>query len=118
MPENVPTHGIGHSNGSLMHLLIGSFFQAPYDSNVLLSYNNKEVDDAIPIPGAFRFRPIPVHSRLSFCCFQEERVPLQSGLERARRPCYRCQHTSVYTAAALVANTNHLTGVHIVQDSA
>jgi hypothetical protein len=52
VPDNVPTHGLGHSNGSLMHLLIGSFFQAPYNSNVLLSYNNKEVDEAIPIPGS------------------------------------------------------------------
>jgi hypothetical protein len=51
VPDNVPTHGLGHSNGSLMHLLIGSFFQAPYSSNVLMSYNNKEVADAIPIPG-------------------------------------------------------------------
>lgn len=52
VPDNVPTHGVGHSNGALMHLLIGSFFNSPYDSNVLISYNNKEVDDAIPIPGA------------------------------------------------------------------
>lgn len=52
VPSHVPTHGIGHSNGALMHLLIGSLVQAPYTSNVLMSFNNKEVADAIPIPGA------------------------------------------------------------------
>lgn len=71
VPENVPTHGIGHSNGSLMHLLIGSFFQAPYDSNVLLSYNNKEVDDAIPIPGVcipFRSTRLLAFSQYEHLC--------------------------------------------------
>ena len=80
VPENVPTHGIGHSNGSLMHLLIGSFFQAPYDSNVLLSYNNKEVDDAIPIPGAQRWRFYFYNAdSVGRCSFWEQLVCRQQG---------------------------------------
>jgi Protein of unknown function (DUF1350) len=54
VPEGVPVHGVGHSNGALMHLLIGSLAPKPVTSNVLISYNNKEVSDAIPIPGAQR----------------------------------------------------------------
>lgn len=52
VPKDVPVHGVGHSNGALMHLLISSLHQSTVASNVLMSYNNKEVADAIPIPGA------------------------------------------------------------------
>ena len=51
VPDGAPIHGVGHSNGALMHLFIGSLVDEPVASNVLMSYNNKEVADAIPIPG-------------------------------------------------------------------
>lgn len=51
VPEDASVHGVGHSNGALMHLLIGSLHSTPVSSNVLISYNNKLISDAIPIPG-------------------------------------------------------------------
>jgi len=54
VPEDAPLHGIGHSNGALMHLLIGAFYDRPVASNVAISFNNKELTDAIPIPGKSR----------------------------------------------------------------
>jgi len=50
-PENAPTFGVGHSNGALLHLLMGCYFDSPTTSNVIISFNNKQVKDAIPIPG-------------------------------------------------------------------
>ncbi|MEW5297033.1 MAG: hypothetical protein WDW36_000269 [Sanguina aurantia] len=50
-PEGLPIVGLGHSNGSLLHLLIGSTESTATTSNVLMSYNNKQVGDAIPVPG-------------------------------------------------------------------
>lgn len=50
-PEDKPVFGVGHSNGSLLHLLIGSQHPGTTQGNVVISYNNKEVADAIPIPG-------------------------------------------------------------------
>jgi hypothetical protein len=41
VPEGVGVHGLGHSNGALLHLLIGSLFAVPNTSNILLSFNNK-----------------------------------------------------------------------------
>lgn len=40
-PEAAPTIGMGHSNGALLHLLIGCLFDRPSDANVIVSYNNK-----------------------------------------------------------------------------
>ena len=40
-PGGAPVFGLGHSNGSLLHLLIGSFYPQPTTSNVLVSFNNK-----------------------------------------------------------------------------
>eukprot|EP00884_Botryococcus_braunii_P020024 jgi/Botrbrau1/6705/Bobra.0202s0041.3 len=50
VPEGVGIHGLGHSNGALLHLLIGSLFPVTNTSNIILSFNNKEVGAAIPIP--------------------------------------------------------------------
>lgn len=41
VPEERAVHGIGHSNGALLHGLIGSMFAPPNVSNALISYNNK-----------------------------------------------------------------------------
>ncbi|KAJ9510870.1 hypothetical protein QJQ45_027721 [Haematococcus lacustris] len=69
-PVDAPLLGLGHSNGSLMHLLIGSQHPDITAANVLMSFNNKQVQDAIPIPGflaslspsikALREAPLPV----------------------------------------------------------
>lgn len=40
-PADVPLLGLGHSNGALMHLLIGTQEERPVASNVLISFNNK-----------------------------------------------------------------------------
>ena len=41
VPDDQPIHGIGHSNGALLHLLIGSIYAPISASNVLISFNNK-----------------------------------------------------------------------------
>lgn len=41
VPDDQPIHGIGHSNGALLHLLIGSIYAPVTASNVLISFNNK-----------------------------------------------------------------------------
>ena len=47
----LPVHGVGHSMGSLLHLLSCSLFAAGNDraSNVLMAYNNRPVGDAVPV---------------------------------------------------------------------
>lgn len=49
-PASVPMLGVGHSKGSLLHLLIGSRHPGTTSANVVMSYNNKQVSDAIPVP--------------------------------------------------------------------
>ncbi len=41
VPSLAPCLGVGHSMGSLLHLLIGSIMPTPTNGNVLISYNNK-----------------------------------------------------------------------------
>ncbi len=41
VPDDKPIHGVGHSNGALLHLLIGSIYAPASASNVLISFNNK-----------------------------------------------------------------------------
>lgn len=46
----VPVVGVGHSCGALLHLIITSLFpDTPRAANALLSYNNKDVKDAVPL---------------------------------------------------------------------
>ncbi|KAK8717180.1 hypothetical protein V6N13_044457 [Hibiscus sabdariffa] len=47
--HDVPTFGIGHSLGSVIHLLIGSRYAVPRNGNVLMAFNNKEASVAIPL---------------------------------------------------------------------
>ena len=45
----VPVVGVGHSCGSLLHMLITSLFpDTPRAANALMSYNNRGVGEAIP----------------------------------------------------------------------
>lgn len=50
--ESLPVFGVGHSNGALLHLLAGSLVPAPanHRGDVLISFNNREVTEAIPVP--------------------------------------------------------------------
>ncbi|CAI9778198.1 unnamed protein product [Fraxinus pennsylvanica] len=47
--EDLPTFGIGHSLGSVIHLLIGSRYAVQRNGNVLMAFNNKEASIAIPL---------------------------------------------------------------------
>ncbi|KAL7546054.1 hypothetical protein ACHAWF_009391 [Thalassiosira exigua] len=45
----VPVVGVGHSCGALLHMLITSLFpDTPRAANALISYNNKQVTEAVP----------------------------------------------------------------------
>lgn len=46
------THGLGHSNGALLHLMIGALCSPSTTSNIIISFNNREVGDAVPVPVA------------------------------------------------------------------
>lgn len=61
-PRSVPVHGLGHSNGALIHAMIASLFAPDNTSNVLISFNNRQVKEAVPVP----------------------LVPLQAGLQPVR----------------------------------
>ncbi|XP_002512715.2 uncharacterized protein LOC8285738 [Ricinus communis] len=47
--QDLPTIGIGHSLGSVIHLLIGSRYAVQRGGNVLMAFNNKEASSAIPL---------------------------------------------------------------------
>lgn len=59
--SDLPTFGIGHSLGSLIHLLIGSRYAIKQSGNILMSFNNKEASQAIPL-----FSPVIVPMAQSF----------------------------------------------------
>ncbi|XP_075659773.1 uncharacterized protein LOC142629636 isoform X3 [Castanea sativa] len=47
--QDLPTFGIGHSLGSVIHLLIGSRYAVQRSGNVLMAFNNKEASLAVPL---------------------------------------------------------------------
>lgn len=53
--HDLPTFGIGHSLGSVIHLLIGSRYAVQRTGNILMAFNNKEASLAIPL-----FSPVVV----------------------------------------------------------
>ncbi|KAJ6703283.1 hypothetical protein OIU85_029272 [Salix viminalis] len=59
--QDVPTFGIGHSLGSVIHLLIGSRYAVHRSGNILMAFNNKEASSAIPL-----FSPVLVPVAQSF----------------------------------------------------
>ncbi|EFN59858.1 hypothetical protein CHLNCDRAFT_29389 [Chlorella variabilis] len=62
-PRDAPVHGVGHSNGALLHLLVGSG-RPGRASNILISYNNLQVAEAVPVGDGFQdFRPSPIEAR-------------------------------------------------------
>ncbi|KAF8408543.1 hypothetical protein HHK36_007699 [Tetracentron sinense] len=58
---DLPTFGVGHSLGSVIHLLIGSRYAVQRNGNVLMAFNNKEASIAIPL-----FSPVIVPMAQSF----------------------------------------------------
>ncbi|XP_072962074.1 uncharacterized protein [Typha angustifolia] len=62
--NDLPTFGIGHSLGSVIHLLIGSRYAVQRNGNVLMAFNNKEASLAVPlfspviVPMAQNFGPL------------------------------------------------------------
>ncbi|KAK2354554.1 initiation factor 4F subunit [Trifolium repens] len=62
--KDLPIFGVGHSLGSLVHLLIGSRYAVQRSGNVLMAFNNKEASSAIPlfspvlVPMAQNFGPL------------------------------------------------------------
>ena len=67
VPEGLPAFGLGHSNGALLHALSGASGDHGRSADVLISFNNKQVSDAVPVPGAVealggqasRLQPLP-----------------------------------------------------------
>jgi len=59
--NDLPTFGVGHSLGSVIHLLIGSRYAVQRSGNILMSFNNKEASLAIPL-----FSPVIVPMAQSF----------------------------------------------------
>ncbi|OMP10850.1 hypothetical protein COLO4_04222 [Corchorus olitorius] len=47
--NDLPTFGIGHSLGSVIHLLIGSRYAVQSSGNILMAFNNKEASLAVPL---------------------------------------------------------------------
>ncbi|HEY9827978.1 MAG TPA: DUF1350 family protein [Stenomitos sp.] len=66
----LPLYGLGHSMGCKLHLLIGSLFDEKRAGNILMSFNNFDVDRAIPLGEWMRkaatveFSPTPAQTRL------------------------------------------------------
>ncbi|KAJ3683114.1 hypothetical protein LUZ60_013341 [Juncus effusus] len=59
--KELPSFGIGHSLGSVIHLLIGSRYAVQRSGNALMAFNNKEASMAIPL-----FSPVIVPMAQSF----------------------------------------------------
>ncbi|KAK7262729.1 hypothetical protein RJT34_30309 [Clitoria ternatea] len=47
--QDLPVFGVGHSLGSVVHLLIGSRYAVQRSGNVLMAFNNKEASSAVPL---------------------------------------------------------------------
>ncbi|KAJ0740534.1 putative alpha/Beta hydrolase [Helianthus annuus] len=47
--QDLPSFGIGHSLGSVIHLLIGSRYAVQRCGNVYMSFNNKDASMAVPL---------------------------------------------------------------------
>lgn len=50
----LPIYGIGHSMGCKLHLLIGSLFSVERAGNILISFNNYPVSQAVPLVEQFK----------------------------------------------------------------
>ncbi|KMZ74791.1 hypothetical protein ZOSMA_122G00590 [Zostera marina] len=85
LPDSVsdlPTFGVGHSLGSVVHLLIGSRYAVQRSGNILMSFNNKEASSAIPL-----FSPVivPMVQNFGPLLYQLTSSPTIRLAEMARR---------------------------------
>lgn len=81
--EDVPSFGIGHSLGSVIHLLIGSRYAVQRSGNILMAFNNKEASLAVPL-----FSPVLVPMAQSFGPFLSQLVSsptVRLGAEMTRK---------------------------------
>lgn len=77
--QMLPSFGVGHSLGSLMHLLICSRYVVPRAGNVLMSFNNRPATDSIPFLSPFI---APSARALGPLLSQLATSPLRSGVEQ------------------------------------
>ena len=54
----IPIYGVGHSMGCKLHLLIGSIYDVERAGNILISFNNYPVNQAIPFMEQLNFNPV------------------------------------------------------------
>ncbi|CAN6454305.1 unnamed protein product [Victoria cruziana] len=59
--NELPVFGVGHSLGSVIHLLIGSRYAVQTSGNVFMAFNNKEASLAVPL-----FSPVIIPMAQSF----------------------------------------------------
>ncbi|KAL8534952.1 hypothetical protein ACS0TY_010832 [Phlomoides rotata] len=81
--EDLPTFGIGHSLGSVIHLLIGSRYAVQRSGNIFMAFNNKEASQAIPL-----FSPVlmPMAQRIGPFLSQVASSPtIRLGAEMTRK---------------------------------
>ncbi|CAK7335984.1 unnamed protein product [Dovyalis caffra] len=71
--QDIPVFGVGHSLGSVIHLLIGSRYAVQRSGNILMAFNNKEASSAIPL-----FSPVLVPMAQSFGPFLSQIASLPS----------------------------------------
>lgn len=77
--QMVPSYGLGHSLGSLIHVLMCSRYVVPRDGNILMSFNNKPATDSIPF-----LSPLiaPSARALGPLLSQLATSPLRAGVEQ------------------------------------
>lgn len=56
--EYLPVYGVGHSMGCKLHLLIGSLYGVERAGNILISFNNFPVSQAIPFMDQLNINPV------------------------------------------------------------
>ncbi|XP_008799216.2 uncharacterized protein LOC103713938 [Phoenix dactylifera] len=81
--NDLPTFGIGHSLGSVIHLLIGSRYAIQRSGNVLMAFNNQEASLTIPL-----FSPVIVPMAQSFGPFLSQLTSsptIRLGAEMAKK---------------------------------
>lgn len=77
--QALPTYGVGHSLGALLHLLIDSRYVVQRAGNILMSFNNKPATETVPLlsevlaPSARALGPVLRQLATS---------PLRSGMEQ------------------------------------
>jgi hypothetical protein len=77
--QMVPSYGLGHSLGSLIHVLMCSRYVVPREGNILMSFNNKPATDSIPF-----LSPLiaPSARALGPLLSQLATSPLRAGVEQ------------------------------------